>query len=351
VDINLAPLELDNPFTECKSSLKYFETAILGVPTVASDLESYRKSIAHGENGYLCRTEEEWFRCISCLIEDPSLREKMGSMARRDALINWTTRAGAHHLLAARREIAKVSDLEWNERVPASDEPQEPGIFREHVLAHQLLDGLTGLEIGAAAHNPFGLRTRNVALSEANEFYAELSRGEIIVPAAVDIWAPGDNIPVPDRSEDFVISSHLVEHLPNLIAAFIEWDRILRNGGYVFMIVPLKGALPADNSRELTPLSHFVEDYNQKITLDTHPTDGVPGERAGHYHTFTPDSLLEVVHFMRQKGLCAWALVAREDVDTKVGNGFTLVFKVRHRPVRDSRQRPMPGASPFLPES
>ena len=353
VDINLAPLELDNPFTECKSSLKYFEAAIVGVPTVASDLEPYRKSVVHGENGYLCRTEEEWFHCISRLIEDPSLREKMGSMARKDALINWTTRAGAHHLLAALREIAEIGGLEWNDRLPApaNDQWQEPGIFREHALAHQLLDGLTGLEIGAAAHNPFGLQTRNVALPEANEFYAELSRGEIVVPAAVDIQAPGDHIPVPDRSEDFIISSHLVEHLPNLIAAFVEWDRILRDGGYVFMIVPLKGALPADNPRELTPLSHFVEDYNQKITLDTHPTDGVPGERAGHYHTFTPDSLLEVVHFMRQQGLCAWTLVAREDVDTKVGNGFTLVFKVRHRPLPDSRQRPLPGSPVFSSES
>ena len=351
VDINLAPLELDNPFTECKSSLKYFETAILGAPTVASDLKPYRKSIVHGANGYLCRTEEEWFRCISCLIEDPSLREKMGSMARKDALLNWTTRAGAHHLLAALREIAEASNLEWNERVPApaSEQPQEPGIFKEHALAHQLLDGLTGLEIGAAAHNPFGLRTRNVALSEANEFYAELSREEIIVPAAVDIWASGDNIPVPDRSEDFIISSHLVEHLPNLIAAFIEWNRILRDGGYVFMIVPLKGALQADNSRELTPLAHFVEDYNQKMSLDTHPTDGVPGERAGHYHTFTPDSLLEVVHFMHQKRLCAWTLVAREDIDTKVGNGFTLVFKVTHRPLPDSGQRSLAETAPFLP--
>jgi SAM-dependent methyltransferase len=347
-------LELDNPFTECKSSLKYFEAAILGVPTVASDLEPYRESVAHGENGYLCRTEEEWFHCISGLIEDPSLREKMGSMARKDALINWTTRAGAHYLLAALREIAEISGFEWNESLPvvASDEPQEPGVFREHALAHQLLDGLTGLEIGAAAHNPFGLRTRNVALSEANEFYAEHSRGEIIVPVAVDIWAPADNIPLPDRSEDFIISSHVVEHLPNLIGAFIEWDRILREGGYVFMIVPLKGALPADESRELTPLSHFVEDYNHKITLDTHPTDGVPGGRAGHYHTFTPDSLLEIVHFLRQQGLCTWTLVAREDIDAKVGNGFTLVFKVRHRPVPDSRQqRPLAGTSAFSAES
>jgi len=353
VDINLAPLEFDNPFTECKSSLKYFEAAVLSVPTVASDLEPYRQSVVHGENGYLCHTEEEWFHCISRLIEDRSLREKMGSMARKDALINWTIRAGAHHLLAAVREVAEISGLEWKERVPApaNEERQEPGIFREHALAHQLLDGLTGLEIGAAAHNPFGLQTRNVALPEANEFYAEQSRGEIIVPAAVDIQAPGDNIPVPDRSEDFIISSHLVEHLPNLIGAFVEWDRILRDGGYVFMIVPLKGALPADNPRELTSLSHFVEDYNEKITLDTHPTDGVPGERAGHYHTFTPDSLLEVVNFMRQQGLCTWTLVAREDIDTKVGNGFTLVFKVGHRPLPDSRQRPLPGSPVFSSES
>ena len=352
VDINLAPLELDNPFTECKSSLKYFEAAILGVPTVASDLEPYRKCITNGENGYLCRTEQEWFHCISRLIEEPRLREKMGSMARKDALINWTTRAGAHHLLGALREIAEISGLEWNERVPApANEVLEPGIFREHALAHQLLDGLTGLEIGAAAHNPFGLRTRNVALSEANEFYAENSRDDILAPATVDIWAAADNIPVPDRSEDFIISSHVVEHLPNLIASFIEWDRILRDGGYAFMIVPLKGALPEDEPRALTPLSHFVEDYSQKVTLDTHPTDGVPGGRAGHYHTFTPDSLLELVHFMCQKDLCAWTLVAREDVDTKVGNGFTLVFKVSHRPLPDSRQCPVAEESAFSSES
>jgi glycosyltransferase involved in cell wall biosynthesis/SAM-dependent methyltransferase len=351
-DVNLAPLELDNPFTECKSNLKYFEAAVLGVPTVASDMEPYRNSIVHGENGYLCRREEEWFHCISRLIEDPSLCEQMGSLARKDALLNWTTRAGAYHLLVAFREIAEIGGLEWKEFVPkpATDKPQEPGVFREHALAHQLLDGLSGLEIGAAAHNPFGLRTRNIALPDANEFYEEYSRQEIVVPARVDIRASADAIPVADRSEDFIISSHVVEHLPNPIAAFIEWDRILRDGGYVFMIVPLKGALPADESRELTSLSHFLEDYEQRMTLDTHPIDGVPGERAGHYHTFTPDSLLEVVHFMSQKGLCSWTLVAREDVDTKVGNGFTLVFKVTHKRLSDLRQLPL-AAQPFALES
>jgi len=34
--------------------------------------------------------------------------------------------------------------------------------FKESALAHKLLDGLDGLEIGGSAHNSFGLKTRNV---------------------------------------------------------------------------------------------------------------------------------------------------------------------------------------------
>jgi SAM-dependent methyltransferase len=135
----------------------------------------------------------------------------------------------------------------------------------------------------------------------------------------------GDRIPVPDRSEDFILSSHVLEHLPNVIGAFLEWDRIVRNGGYVFMIVPLKGSLPQDAGRKLTPLDHFVECYRQNWDLDTHPTDGVPGGRMGHYHPFTPDSLTDVVDWMRANRLCDWELVLGR-TDSKVGNGFTLVF-------------------------
>ena len=152
-----------------------------------------------------------------------------------------------------------------------------------------------------------------------------------VEPAAVDIWAQGDCLPVPDRSEDFVLSSHVVEHLPDVAGAFLEWDRVVRDGGYVFMIIPLKGALPQDAHRELTPLAHFIQCHHHRWTLDTHPVEDVPGGRMGHYHTFTPDSLTDVVDWMRAERLCDWELVAREDVDSKVGNGFTLVFRVRHR--------------------
>ncbi|HEV2827184.1 MAG TPA: glycosyltransferase, partial [Pyrinomonadaceae bacterium] len=203
--------------------------------------------------------------------------------------------------------------------------------FREHRLAHFRLDGRRGLEIGAASHNPFGLNTRNVAPQDDFDHYAqETHRLFGLEPAPVDIWAYAWDIPVPDQSEDFIISSHVIEHLPDVITTFIEWNRVTRNSGQIFMIVPVKGALPEDEPRELTPLQHFIQDYDQKLNLETHPTEGVPGGRMGHYHTFTPESLIAVVDYMRVARLCDWKLVARENVDTKVGNGFTLVFEVAH---------------------
>jgi glycosyltransferase involved in cell wall biosynthesis len=331
VDINLAPLELNNPFTECKSNLKYFEAGIMGIPTVASDIAAFRRSITHGDNGYLCRTEEDWFRCLSRLATDSSFRKKMGSRARIHVLNNCTTRAGAHHLFAALSAIAESSGPRFKELFRGRKDSEGITIFKEHALAHELLDGFTGLEIGAAAHNPFGLRTRNVCHPEGYEFYADAQRCQMGVKSVpVDIWAAADNIPVPDSSEDFILSSHVVEHLPNVIAAFVEWNRIVRDSGYVFMIIPVKGALAEDSARELTSLSHFIEDYHRGRTLDTHSIEGVPGGRMGHYHTFTPDSVLGVVDWMRAQRLCSWHLVSRENIDTKVGNGFTLVFKVNH---------------------
>ena len=205
-------------------------------------------------------------------------------------------------------------------------------IAQESALAHLLLDGLKGLEIGPAAHNPFGLNTRNVELPAAHEFYAEEQRRlSGLEPPKVDLWAAADSIPVPDQSEGFILTSHILEHLPNVVSAFIEWDRIVIDGGYVFMIVPHKWAFALDASRDLTPFEHFIDDYRQKATLDTHPIDGVPGGKMGHYHTFTPDSVMQVVEWMCRNHLCDWKLVAREDIDTKVGNGFTLAFMVHHR--------------------
>jgi glycosyltransferase involved in cell wall biosynthesis len=52
VEINLAPLQ-DNPFTNCKSELKFFEAAAVGTLTLASPVFAFREAINHGRTGYL----------------------------------------------------------------------------------------------------------------------------------------------------------------------------------------------------------------------------------------------------------------------------------------------------------
>jgi SAM-dependent methyltransferase len=196
--------------------------------------------------------------------------------------------------------------------------------FKEDPLAHRWCQG-EGIEIGAAAHNPFGLRARNVALREPlYEQHQHDMCGEV---APIDIEASAESIPLPDASQDFVISSHLLEHLPDPIRALIEWDRLLRPGGICYIIHPLRIALPGDRSRPVTTTAHYLEDFENARTRLTHSLDGVPDGVGGHYHVATPDSLSELIAELNARSWLAWVQVAREEIDGKVGNGFTLVYR------------------------
>jgi len=87
-DINLAPLEVGNPFCEAKSELKYFEAALVDVPTVASPTGPYRRAITQGETGYLAMEPAQWEAALRALLGDAALRRRVASAARRDVL--WT---------------------------------------------------------------------------------------------------------------------------------------------------------------------------------------------------------------------------------------------------------------------
>ena len=86
MDINLAPLQLNNPFTDAKSELKIFEAALVGVPTVASPTASYKNCITDGIDGFLAGTKEEWYEKLSMLVENSSLRKRIAEIARKSFL-------------------------------------------------------------------------------------------------------------------------------------------------------------------------------------------------------------------------------------------------------------------------
>lgn len=104
VDINLIPLEV-NTFTEGKSNLKYYEAALLHVPSVATPSSAFASSIEHGVTGYLAQTDDEWYESLRALIVDPKLLRDMGERAYRDALREYSPRVVAGEALSAYRQM------------------------------------------------------------------------------------------------------------------------------------------------------------------------------------------------------------------------------------------------------
>ncbi len=92
LDINLAPLEIGNPFCESKSELKWFEAGIVEVPTVAAATRTFREAITDEGDGFVARTTEEWYNKLDQLIRDPLLRREMGVRARETVMQRYTTK-------------------------------------------------------------------------------------------------------------------------------------------------------------------------------------------------------------------------------------------------------------------
>lgn len=90
-DITIAPLEIDNPYCQAKSELKYFDAGIVGVPTVASATDAYCGAIKSWVNGFLARTDSEWAEYLQALVSDGTLRSRLGHAAKLDTYERYTT--------------------------------------------------------------------------------------------------------------------------------------------------------------------------------------------------------------------------------------------------------------------
>ena len=184
--------------------------------------------------------------------------------------------------------------------------------FKESALAHQLLDGLEGIEIGGSAHNSFGLKTRNVDFTnELTSFKQEEVKlcGEAL---PVDIVSPGDQLPLEDNSVDFVVSSHVIEHFPDPIKALREWYRVVKPGGYLYIIAPHKERT-FDKERPRSTLAELIE---------RHETGNYPDPNVDHCSVWITEDFVELIHWL------GWNILHVQDTDDKVGNGFTVVIGV-----------------------
>ena len=195
--------------------------------------------------------------------------------------------------------------------------------YQESKLAHILLDGLFGIEIGGSAHNDFGLNTQNVDYSGSEDTIYKCEEIKLCNESMhVDIVAPGDNLPLSNESQDFVISSHVLEHFPDPIKALNEWYRVIRRGGYIFMIVPHKERT-FDKERERTTLKELIDKHEGRVKLKD--------DFEKHHSVWITEDLISLI------GYLGWNLVFFQDIDDKVGNGFTIVIQKGEDPIYPSQ--------------
>jgi SAM-dependent methyltransferase len=178
-------------------------------------------------------------------------------------------------------------------------------------FAQSYLGGLKGVEIGAAAHADFGVDALNVDRYDAMDtVYKQRELETAGAAKPVDIVAPAHELPLEDDSTDFVLASHVIEHVPDPIAALLEWNRVARR--YVFLVVPHRDRT-FDRDRPITPLEEVVERHRT----------GFASDEDRHWTVWNYESFLELCEHLKL------TVVDGRDPDSKGGNGFAVVLDAR----------------------
>lgn len=81
-DIGIMPMP-DDQWSRGKCALKALQYMAMGIPAVCSPVGANCEVIRHGENGLLAATPEDWLLHLEALIDDPTLREKLGREGRK----------------------------------------------------------------------------------------------------------------------------------------------------------------------------------------------------------------------------------------------------------------------------
>jgi SAM-dependent methyltransferase len=228
-------------------------------------------------------------------------------------------------------------------------------------LLTRFLNG-SGVELGPGHHPmpvPFpGVAVRyvdrwqpeeNLALFTNLEAGATFPKPDIVANLDVDRLSA-----LTDASQDFVIASHLLEHLADPLTQIGEIYRVLKPGAVVLVFLPDRRHT-FDRKRAATPLAHLIADHRDQATVvsDEHIEDylrktdvwdptwtpaqereqfEVNRQRSIHVHCWSEDEFLPVVeHAIVEMGM-QWELLDAVFVEDVPG-GFEFGFVLRRSSV------------------
>lgn len=152
------------------------------------------------------------------------------------------------------------------------------------------------------------------------------------------------------QSMDFVVASHIIEHMPNPLGLLEGIHRVLHEGGLLILLVPDRRRT-FDRNRNATPLEHVVADYeNHETEVDEeHLVDSIahlydvgalsPAERerifaeelarSPHVHCWTPREFNEVLAYAISPLGQRWELVEVLTSDDWVPSGVEFGYVLR----------------------
>lgn len=104
-DIGLMPLPNDD-WSRGKCGLKALQYMALEVPPIVSPVGVNTQIVSDGENGLVADSEEEWLEAIARLVEDESMRRKLGSAARETVVESYSGQQWAPFFLETLEEAA-----------------------------------------------------------------------------------------------------------------------------------------------------------------------------------------------------------------------------------------------------
>ncbi len=173
-------------------------------------------------------------------------------------------------------------------------------------IGWQLMSG-KGLEIGAL-HEHTILPSRCVveyadAISkeEAKKLFPEIDHSKLVdVKHIINLDEQG-LAPFADESYDFVILSHVIEHVANPIHVVKELFRVCKKGGLVLLAAPDKN-FTFDKKRDLTSFQHLWDEYKAgvKDITDDHYMDFIKGVHP-EVLVRSEDEIKEVLKSVKQR--------------------------------------------------
>jgi SAM-dependent methyltransferase len=209
-----------------------------------------------------------------------------------------------------------------------------------------------GLELGPG-HVPFPLPVIGATVRYVDRWepdtnqalFPELGEAEFPRPDVVaDLDRDGLHS-FADANADFVVASHVLEHVADPLGILDEIHRVLRVGGIAILLVPDRRTT-FDANRSPTPLDHLVAEHAAGVTevSDEHIVEfvrAVSGEepsardielhrqRSIHVHCWTEDEFVPVLEYGMRCMAHRWQLVDALKTGAFGSNGIEFGYVLR----------------------